>query len=565
MARQFHYGDLGNFIRNMYQNNLFIAWENPFFLFYIGKGVWLSWLKRCVHIAEIPGSNPGAPKFSPRSRTTARWNGVLQLLRKNFMRRIPLYSPALIVACLWIQVNASTVDTSCLSFESPAQGSIISTPSCTIAVRACGRVASMQFSAQYTLPDKSVDTTIRIGGMNSPPYKFAWNMESMPNIVYRGMTIYAQASLKSGAQLTVSRQGIFCINKPIFRTVSVIPYGKSDESLLFSQSLSGKRFPVTVHASGSWTDEALHFVIRVFTPIMLSTLSKELLAQMGIELCLDPALLRHPYPSDSTIVLTIPLAGAPWIEEHKPLWGADGSFDIAKNKIPASCTFDIRKEDMKGFAVTVEVPKELMAGSVPDSFGCNIIVKIPGDNNQIATLSWNNAVGANAYCPVLWATVQELPRPFFQNGIVQWLLSFVAGIFLVLASGLVYFMLKKNSSTLEKFEQSEDEKKIGEKVYRLIEEAVTKKDISLHWVGEKLDLQPPHVERLIRKHKGKSFRDYIMFLRIEIAKERLRSSHASEKSISESCGFKNVTEMEKYFSRYCRTTPYKFRKENQVA
>jgi hypothetical protein len=26
-------------------------------------GVWLSWLKRCVHIAEIPGSNPGAPMF----------------------------------------------------------------------------------------------------------------------------------------------------------------------------------------------------------------------------------------------------------------------------------------------------------------------------------------------------------------------------------------------------------------------------------------------------------------------------------------------------------------------
>jgi hypothetical protein len=35
----------------------------PFFLFYISKGVWLSWLKRCVHIAEIPGSNPGAPRF----------------------------------------------------------------------------------------------------------------------------------------------------------------------------------------------------------------------------------------------------------------------------------------------------------------------------------------------------------------------------------------------------------------------------------------------------------------------------------------------------------------------
>jgi transcriptional regulator GlxA family with amidase domain len=87
----------------------------------------------------------------------------------------------------------------------------------------------------------------------------------------------------------------------------------------------------------------------------------------------------------------------------------------------------------------------------------------------------------------------------------------------------------------------------------------------LHWIAQKLDLQAQQVEHLIKKHKGKSFKDYIMFLRIEIAKERLRSSHASEKSIAESCGFKNVIEMEKYFFRFCRITPYKFRKENQVA
>jgi transcriptional regulator GlxA family with amidase domain len=56
-----------------------------------------------------------------------------------------------------------------------------------------------------------------------------------------------------------------------------------------------------------------------------------------------------------------------------------------------------------------------------------------------------------------------------------------------------------------------------------------------------------------------------MALRIEIAKERLRSSHSSVASIAESCGFKNVSEMEKYFSKFCRITPLKYRKENQVA
>jgi AraC-like DNA-binding protein len=481
------------------------------------------------------------------------------------MTQLRSHTPAMFLAALLIQVHASTIDTSCLSFESPVQGSIITSPSCTIAVRACGLVASVQFRVQYRPTDEAGDTTIIIGNVTSPPFKIAWNAESMPNIGYEGLALYAQALLKNGARQTVFKQGIFCINKPVFRPSSILPFAKSDGSLLFSQSISAKRFPMTVHASGCWNDDALHFTVRVFTPIMFSTQPEDLLAKMGIDLCLDPALLRRPYPSDSTVVLTIPLAGAPSTTLHRAFWGADGSFNITADKVPVSCGYDVRKEDMKGFVITLAVPKELMAGSVPDSFGCNIIVKIPGDNSQMARLSWNNAAGMNAYSPFLWGTVRLMPRPFFQDRLVQWLLSFIAGVLLVLASGLVISLLKKNSTTSERFEQSEDEKKIAEKVYQLIEKTVTRKDISSHWVAQKLDLQARQIERLIKKRKGKSFKDHIMFLRIEIAKERLRSSHASEKSIAESCGFKNVIEMEKYFSRFCRSTPYKFRKENQVA
>ena len=51
---------------------------------------------------------------------------------------------------------------------------------------------------------------------------------------------------------------------------------------------------------------------------------------------------------------------------------------------------------------------------------------------------------------------------------------------------------------------------------------------------------------------------------IEIAGERLRSSHFSETSIAASCGFSGMGELEKYFKKFCRTTPYKFREEYQV-
>jgi AraC-like DNA-binding protein len=482
------------------------------------------------------------------------------------MNRIFLISrAAFFSAFLWTAGNATQLDTSCLTLELPEQGAVITAPACTLSVRACGQVLSVHFRAQYALADRPADTTVFIGDVNNPPFKLVWNTENVPNVVYAGITILAEAWLKNGTRQTVSRQGIFIVNKSVNRPVSLIPFAKNGGMPLFSQSLSARKFPATVHASACWSSDALNFTIRVLTPIVFSSLTRTLQTETGIDLCLDPGLMRRPYPSDSTIVLTIPLEGLPFMTMYRAVWGRDGSFSIVTSKAPAPCIYDIRKEDTKGFAVSLSVSKEFLAGFIPDSFGCNIIVKIPGDNNLPARLSWNNASGVNAYSPVLWGVIRLMPRPFFQNRIVQFLMAFVAGLLLALGAGSVYFLLQKKSTTFEKFEQSEDEKKLSDKVYLFVEENITKKDISLHWVAQKLDLQAHSIERLIKKYKGKSFRNYIMFLRIEIAKERLRSSHASEKSIAESCGFRNVSEMEKYFSRFNRISPYKFRKENQVA
>ena len=62
-----------------------------------------------------------------------------------------------------------------------------------------------------------------------------------------------------------------------------------------------------------------------------------------------------------------------------------------------------------------------------------------------------------------------------------------------------------------------------------------------------------------------SFKRFVMKSRLEIAKERLRSSHASQAAVADSCGFKNVDEMAKYFQKFCGTTPSFYRRENQVA
>jgi transcriptional regulator GlxA family with amidase domain len=84
-------------------------------------------------------------------------------------------------------------------------------------------------------------------------------------------------------------------------------------------------------------------------------------------------------------------------------------------------------------------------------------------------------------------------------------------------------------------------------------------------IGKAVSMPPKKLALLVTRATGMNFQTYVMFARIEIAKERLRSSHASEESIAEACGFANVNEMEKYFIRFCHVTSAKFRAEQQVA
>ena len=193
-----------------------------------------------------------------------------------------------------------------------------------------------------------------------------------------------------------------------------------------------------------------------------------------------------------------------------------------------------------------------------------MIARLPDDNDQIVRLSWIDAPPGMPFSPFLCASVIRLPGPLYGNLTALGLISFGAGLVLALVVGLGVLFLRRRSLSFEKFEQSEEEQAASDQIYQVIDESVTTRDLTLAQVAEKLGMPPGKVERLIRKHKGRTFREFIMFLRTEIAKERLRSSHSNIASIAESCGFKNVGEMEKCFKTLCRTTPSRFREDNQV-
>jgi AraC-like DNA-binding protein len=449
--------------------------------------------------------------------------------------------------------------------ESPRAGAVVSAPLCTVAVKACDQVASINFVARYALPVQNRDTTLLLGRITHPPFKLIWNTESVPNQLYKGMTFLIGAALKSGERLSFKQGGIFIVNKPIPSPRAAIPFAQNNGFMLFTKTDSRGRTPLTVYVSASWAKDGIRFFTKAAAPVIFSSVPKDKLAGMGIEVCIDPSNSRKPYPPPQAFNIAVPLDGPPFRIVYRPVFSSDGSFTVATDREPCRCVYEVIKEDGKGFDITVNVPGALFGAALPDSFECNVIVRLPDDNGQIASISWIDAPESELLSPFSWGTVSLLPKPFLSSLWMVWLMSFGAGLLLSLLGGSVYFFIRKRSVSFEQFEQTEEEKNLSDQVYQFIDEVITKKDLSLHWVAEKLGLQSKRVDGVIKKHKEKNFHDYIMAMRIEIAKERLRSSHSSETSIAESCGFKNVGEMEKYFSKFCRTTPLKYRKENQVA
>lgn len=469
----------------------------------------------------------------------------------------------ILAAGFFLHVN-SAADSSCITIDSPRQGMVITTPLCTVAVTACDRVSAISFAAHFLAAGGAGDTSLFLGRITHPPFKLIWNTDAVPNQLYKGMSFSVDAVLRGGERISPTVSGVFLANKPSVTPLATIPWSSSDGYPLFARTMSDGRGPLGIHVSAWWNRDGIRFIARAEAPAVFKPGMKEKLGDAGIEICIDPRLSRNPFPPPDAFSLVFPLAGKPFTTRYRPLQGPQGSFDIATTKEPCECPFEITMDNRKGFTASVLVPASLFGSYLPDSFGCNVIARLPGDNDQIVRLSWIDAPSFMAFSPFVWASVVRLEGPLYGDIPVLGLLSFGAGLALALVVGLVVRFMRRRSLSFAEFEQSEEEKTMSDQIYQVIDETVTTSGLTLAQVAEKLGMPPRRVEKLIRKHKGKTFREFILFLRTEIAKERLRSSHSNAPSIAESCGFKNVAEMEKCFKKFCRTTPARFRRENQV-
>jgi len=480
---------------------------------------------------------------------------------------VPVVIPLLILILLLLPYTAGA-QPNCISFESPLAGSIYPTPSCTVSLNVeCKGVTKIDLQARYLPAGSDSAVVVPLGTLSRPPYKLIWNTSNLPNQLFTGIGISAEAFI-TGAKPQIARQeGIFLThNKPERKIIPILYMPNAQNTV---KEADAQKFNIgdpqkSAFTSVVWNEKELTFHLSVKDPSFYSTQPGRNLADAGLEILIDPSRKKAPHPADSTLFFVIPLSGAPYSIDYRTEI-ADGAFKLIPHSSRVNYQHNVGISEFKGYNIRFSIPREVFGRTFPDTIGCNMVLRLLDDNGQIqkvALAGGNNAF--DMYSPFVWHDYYRLHKPLLMNTALQWFIFSAAGFLLALAVYAAIAKMRK-PQLLSNFERSEEEKDAFERVNTVIEQELVKKDLKADTVAGKCGMDVQALSSLIKRNTGFSFINYLQFCRTEVAKERLRSSRSSEKSIADLCGFASAMEMEKCFLKFHHTTPYKFRTQQQVA
>jgi AraC-like DNA-binding protein len=467
-------------------------------------------------------------------------------------------------ACSWVSAEPDDLK-SCVHFMAPAQKSVITVPVCTLGVDSfCKPIEKVEIRARFcpqgsdTLLEKNIATITRY------PFLKAWDLSSIPNQLAMGVGVLIIVNFADGDAYGLHREGIFLAHQ----AVSYIP----EKQIPYDYQGLREFPPDTIHivpvkhgtsgfAQMYWNEKAIAVRVTVIDRSFKASAAPKSLEQAGVEILIDPAKKRSPYPTDDIMRFVIPLAGKPHRITYQPLFKDERTYLLKQSVVRGAFDCSIEKKNREGFTVQFSIPSYLFGKSLPREMGYNIIVRTA---NRKASSLVNAANGYNHYSPLLWPSLTVQPKPLAKARWLILLVSFVAGFSLPLLVYFVFRVLTKDRPRILLIRRPEAEKRRFEKIKEVLDQHVTSSDLAAADIASRFSMTSRQLGTSIKKATGLSFLSYAMYLRTEIVCERLRSSHSSEASIAESCGFRNVKEMARWFRRFHHMTPLNFRKLQQV-
>jgi two-component system response regulator YesN len=97
------------------------------------------------------------------------------------------------------------------------------------------------------------------------------------------------------------------------------------------------------------------------------------------------------------------------------------------------------------------------------------------------------------------------------------------------------------------------------KIIEYIDSSFTE-DFMLVDVAKKFNITVGYVSALIKKETGKTYMEYVMNKRLNLAKELLQNTSLSIQVIVDRVGYRDYFHFNKIFKKYFGITPGKFRK-----
>jgi AraC-like DNA-binding protein len=453
----------------------------------------------------------------------------------------------------------------CLRFKAPDQKSLITIPVCTLGVdSSCKEVEKVEIRVRYCPYGSDTLIETNIGTITKPPFLKIWDLSAIPNQLSIGIGVLIIVTFVDGDAYGLHREGIFLAHQAIsYPSEQQVPYeypGTREFPTDTIRIVPGKTGP-TGFAQIYWNEKGVTFRVSVLDTLFDSSASQKILEQAGIEIVVDPAKKRRPYPTDDIMRFVVPLAGKPHRITYQPIFNDGQTYQLKLATARGTFDYSIEKTDRKGFTVVFSIPCYLFGKSLPAGMDYNIIVKTT--NKKLLSLI-NTGNGFNHYSPLLWPSLTILPKPLAKARWLILLVSFLGGFCITLCAYGVFVLFASTRPRVILTRVPDAEKRSFEKLKEALDRQVIQKDMSSASIASELNISPSQLEATIKKATGLKFRNYAMYLRTEIVCERLRSSYSSEASIAESCGFRNVKEQERWFKRFHHMTPQNFRRIQQV-
>ncbi|MBN1982697.1 MAG: helix-turn-helix domain-containing protein [Chitinivibrionales bacterium] len=455
----------------------------------------------------------------------------------------------------------------CCNFVQPSPWIPQRTNLCTLAITPIFPIKAATFKVRYLPENESIPIEVPLGTLTKPPFKLVWDISTIPNQVTYGVTCFVDVVRENNKLETLQRQGIFLTHQRYSPPQCTISYGRNRLAIkklshipLQCPTNSGEG-----KAAVWWNEKGLYFHITVTNPLFYTSLPSTKLDQIGVKIYTDSKNKKTPYLTDDITIIIVPLPPMqPYQLVATSVYKPNGSFELRHSQTSPAIYSRVTTESFKGYTIECMIPMKKLGSIKKPMIGCNIIATAIDENSAISELSWVKGGPFFTISPFSYGTLYFGSKPFFANAAVQWISFFIIGCVLALLAFLIKKLFKPKRHRVP-FEKDQNSAHMVHLIEAIVEVDMINPSFSIKEISQKLQTKPTEINKLILKSHGKNFDHYVCLRRVELAKERLRSTHATEKAVAQTSGFSSAEEMEEAFKKFERLTPFSYRKSNHLA